>query len=150
MTEQPENPLDNPLQEGHEQPSGYPFDDGPAFDSELAVLPASEGYYDPYAEMNTFQQYMVVLGFITRGVVYLLMFFIVGNAVFEAFSGGSWLLGLMELAFFPATFFLYPFLAPAGHVAWPLDAGTSLIPALVLCLILYPVSTIIGGRPPIG
>ncbi len=91
----------------------------------------------------------LVIGLIARGITYLGLVFIVGNAVVESAKNGDWVLALIELAAFPLTFLIYPFAAPEGAQAWPLADGTSFIPALIAALVAYPISTFIGGLDPI-
>lgn len=90
-----------------------------------------------------------VIGGIARLVTYACMFFIVGNAVYGSIQADDWFSAIAEAVFFPATFFLHPFLASPDAVAWPFADGTSFIPALVIALIAYPISTFVGGFAPI-
>lgn len=69
----------------------------------------------------------------------LLAPWIVFNAAAYAFSSGEAFLGILEVAFFPVTVFLWPFVAPSDAFAWPLAAGTSMIwavPTILVCGVL--------------
>ena len=89
------------------------------------------------------------VGGIARLVTWACILLIVGNAVAQSISDGNWVWAFLEAALLPLTFFLHPFLAPEGTMAWPLADGTSLIPFLVAALIAYPISTLVGGFAPI-
>lgn len=84
-------------------------------------------------------------GLIARLATWVLVFFIIGNAAIEALGDDEVALAIFEAAFFPITFFVYPFVAEGTYSAWPLADGTSLIPALVAAVVLYPISTFVGG-----
>jgi hypothetical protein len=71
--------------------------------------------------------------------------FIVGNAAAQAWSEGAYIGAVVEAVFFPFTFFIYPFAAEASAQAWPLEDGTSFIPFLIVAVVAYPISTLIGG-----
>lgn len=88
-------------------------------------------------------------GLATRGIFWLCFWFIVANAIAQAIRENNIGLAVFEFVGFPATYFIYPFAAHAGAGAWPLAEGTSFIPFLVVAAIAYPISTIVGGRPPV-
>jgi len=75
--------------------------------------------------------------------------FIVGNALLGSAQAHSWGDVVGEAVAFPIVFFLHPFMASPDAVAWPFADGTSFIPALVVALIAYPVSTVVGGLDPV-
>lgn len=91
----------------------------------------------------------LLVGIAARVIFFACLLFIVGNAVYGSVRANDYLSALAELAFFPVTFLLHPFMASPNAVAWPFEAGTSFIPALVVALIAYPVSTLIGGLKPV-
>lgn len=64
-------------------------------------------------------------------------------------SAKQYLLAVIELGGFPATYLLYPFLQPHAGNAWPWPEGHTLIPVLIVSVIAYPVSTFIGRLEPI-
>jgi hypothetical protein len=84
-----------------------------------------------------------------RGLFWVCVLDIVGNAVAQTISAHEYVLAFFAAGFFPATYLLYPFLQPATGDAWPWAAGHTLIPVLVLSVIAYPVSTIVGGLRPV-
>src|SRR4051812_26051411 len=91
------------------------------------------------------------VGVVARAVMWLCVWFIVLHAFFQAIhEGGSMVVtAIFALAFFPATFFIYPFVAPPGAQAWPFPDGTSFIPFLVIALVAHAISTVIGGMEPV-
>lgn len=89
------------------------------------------------------------VGLVARFVFWICVWFIVGNAVAQAITDGSWVLAFLELALFPLTFLVYPFVADPFALAWPFADGTNLVPFLVAALIAYPISTVIGGLDPV-
>lgn len=74
---------------------------------------------------------------------------IAANAVTQAVSSKEYVLTVFEVVGFPATYVLYPFLQPHAGNAWPWTDGHTLIPVLVLGVIAYPVSTLIGRMDPV-
>lgn len=95
--------------------------------------------------LTTLDWTRIVVGLIARGVMWASVIFIVGNAVAQSVHDGAILLAIIMAAFFPLTFFIWPFVAEAGAQAWPLADGTSFIPFLITAIVAYPVSTLIGG-----
>jgi len=89
------------------------------------------------------------IGLLARATFWLCLWFIVGNAAVQAVKNDDWLLAILEVSFFPATFVIYPFAAHADAMAWPLAEGTTLIPFLAAALIAYPISTLVGGLEPV-
>lgn len=91
----------------------------------------------------------LAIGLIARGIFWLCLLFILGNAIAQAVHEKAYLLGFVELSAFPITVLLYPFVHHAEAYAWPLATGTSFLPAFIAMIVAYPVSTIVGGLPPI-
>jgi len=89
------------------------------------------------------------IGLAARGIFWLCFVLIVGNAVVQAIADDEWVLAVFEVAFFPLTFLIYPFAADPLAQAWPLADGTNLIPFLVAAVVAYPISTFVGGLPPV-
>ena len=89
------------------------------------------------------------VGVIARIAFWVIVLFIVGNAVVQAATDDQWVLAFIEASFFPATFLIYPFAAAPDATARPFAEGTTFIPFLVTALIAYPVSTFVGGFDPI-
>jgi hypothetical protein len=73
------------------------------------------------------------------------VWFIVANAAYQAIEDDRVPLAIFEVVLFPITFFVYPFAAEGTYSAWPFAEGTTLIPALVAAVLLYPISTLVGG-----
>jgi hypothetical protein len=90
-----------------------------------------------------------IVGLLARALVWLCIWDIVVNAVVQAISAHQYVLALFEVGFFPATYFLYPFLQPSTGNAWPWTEGHTLIPILIVGVLAYPISTFIGGLEPI-
>jgi hypothetical protein len=90
-----------------------------------------------------------IMGVIARALFWLCVLDIVANAVTQAVSSKQCVLGVFEVVGFPATYVLYPFLQPPAGNAWPWADGHTLIPVLVLGVIAYPVSTLIGRMDPV-
>lgn len=90
----------------------------------------------------------LAIGLIARLATWAIVWFIVGNAVYQAIQDDLIGLAVAEAVLFPFTFFIYPFVAEAGHSAWPFADGTTLMPFLVAAVLLYPVSTFVGGLGP--
>jgi hypothetical protein len=86
-----------------------------------------------------------IIGLIARGVMWACVIFIVGNAVVWTWNESAGLVAIAEAILFPLTFFIYPFVAEADATAWPLEDGTSFIPFLIVAVIAYPISTLVGG-----
>ncbi len=101
------------------------------------------------AELTALKRARLTIGVVARGVFWLCLLFILGNAVLQALADGQVVVAVLELAFFPIAVLVYPFAAAPDALAWPLAEGTSLIPALVAMLVAYPVSTFVGGLPPV-
>ena len=78
------------------------------------------------------------------------LWFIVANAIAQAIHESQWVLAVFELAIFPATFFIYPWVADADASAWPLGDASLFIPAFIVAVIAYPISTFVGGLDPVG
>lgn len=91
----------------------------------------------------------VMVGLLARGLFWLCVWDIVLNAVTQAISAHQYVLAFVEVAGFPLTYFLYPFLQPAFGNAWPWAEGSTLIPVLIVGAIAYPVSTVFGGLKPV-
>lgn len=91
----------------------------------------------------------VGVGLVARIVFWICVWFIVGNAIAQAIADTSWVLAFVELALFPLTFLIYPFVAAPFALAWPFADGTNLVPFLVAALIAYPISTVVGGLDPV-
>jgi hypothetical protein len=89
------------------------------------------------------------VGLLARGICWAAMWAIVLNAVAEAIRAKEWVLAALELAFFPATVFIYPFAASDDASAWPLAGSDALLALLVIALVTYPVSTFVGRLEPI-
>jgi hypothetical protein len=85
------------------------------------------------------------IGGVARLAVYACMLFIIGNAIYGSIHADDWISAFFEAALFPAVFFLHPFFASPEAVAWPLADGASFVPALVIALVCYPISTFVGG-----
>lgn len=100
-------------------------------------------------QLTAVEKLRLAVGLLARGVFWLCFVFILGNAVFQAIDDAAILTAIIELVFFPLTVILYPFAAHAHAMAWPFADGTSLIPALVVMVVAYPVSTFVGGLPPV-
>jgi hypothetical protein len=90
-----------------------------------------------------------IVGLLARAVFWLCIGDIVVNAVSQAISAHQYVLAFFELGFFPATYLLYPFLQPDTGNAWPWAEGHTLIPILIVGVLAYPISTLIGGLEPI-
>lgn len=88
-------------------------------------------------------------GLLARGVFWLCVWGIVLNAVTQAISARDYLFAFFELVAFPLTYFLYPFLQPTAGNAWPWADGHTLIPVLIVGVLAYPVSTVVGGLEPV-
>jgi hypothetical protein len=86
-----------------------------------------------------------IIGLVARGLFWLCALVIAANAVTQSISTKDYALAVLEVVGFPATYVLYPFLQPSSGHAWPWDAGHTLIPVLIVGVIAYPVSTVIGG-----
>lgn len=106
-------------------------------------------FREAWSDLTGTEKVRFVIGIAARGVFWVCFWFILLNAVVQTVKDGQYFLAFIELAVFPLTVFVYPFVADAGALAWPLEAGTSLIPALITMLIAYPVSTFVGGLPPV-
>lgn len=91
----------------------------------------------------------VSIGLLARGVFWVGVWLIVGNALAQAITDHQYVLAFFELAGFPLTFLLYPFLQPALGNAWPWADGHTLIPVLVAAVVAYPISTFVGGLEPV-
>lgn len=87
----------------------------------------------------------VTIGAFARVLFWACLVFIVGNAVAQALSETHWITAVAEIGFFPITYLVYPFAANAHAIAWPLADGTSFVPALIIGVVAYPVSTFVGG-----
>lgn len=116
----------------------------------------SDGYetegaslYDGQAEASFVDYLRFGIGLIARGVFWLCLLFILGNAVAQAVRESAYVLGFFELSAFPITVLLYPFVHHPDAYAWPFAAGSSLVPAFVAMMVAYPVSTIVGGLAPV-
>lgn len=134
---------------------GQPVSIGPPAAAPESILDAftadAIGYdFDRLYEPTSTETTRVAIGLTARAVTWLLVIFIVGNAIAQSISDGYVFAALIELLFFPLTFFIYPFVAKADALAWPLASGTSFIPFLIAAVVLYPVSTFIGGLGPMG
>lgn len=81
-------------------------------------------------------------------VFWAMVILIVGNAVVHLISEGSIVGAVFAIVLTPLTFLIYPFVSPEGASAWPMAAGSSLVPLLVVAVIAYPISTFIGGLDP--
>jgi hypothetical protein len=90
----------------------------------------------------------LTIGVAARITTWAIVFLIVGNAMYQAIDDDTVFVAILEAAVFPITFFVYPFVAEGAYSAWPFADGTNLIPFLVAALILYPVSTVVGGLGP--
>lgn len=91
----------------------------------------------------------IIIGLLARAVFWAGFLLIVGNAVLQAIADDQWVLAFFEVAAFPLTFLLYPFLQPEFGNAWPWTDGHTLIPVLVTALVAYPISTLVGGLDPV-
>jgi hypothetical protein len=100
-----------------------------------------------FGRLTAVEKLRITIGIAARGVLWLCFFFILGNAVFQAIDEGAILTAVIELAFFPLTVLIYPFAAHPDALAWPLAQGTSLVPALIVMVVAYPISTFVGGLP---
>jgi len=90
-----------------------------------------------------------IIGLLARAVFWICAWDIVVNAVTQAIGAHQYIFAVIELGAFPATYLLYPFLQPTVGNAWPWAGGHTLIPVLVLSLIAYPISTLVGGLKPV-
>jgi hypothetical protein len=92
----------------------------------------------------------VSIGLLARGVFWACVWLVVGNALAQAVRDEQYVLASFELAGFPLTFLLYPFLQPAVGNAWPWADGHTLILVLVAAVVAYPISTFVGGPEPVA
>lgn len=87
----------------------------------------------------------VVIGLVARGVFWVAIFLIVGNAAVYLWSEGAWFFSLLSVGFLPFTTFLWPIFAPETASAWPLGERSGLWLFLLTAAIAYPISTFVGG-----
>ena len=89
------------------------------------------------------------IGLLARLVFWFCVWDIVLNAVTQAISAKDYVLAFFEVVAFPLTYMLYPLLQPASGNAWPWGDGHTLIPVLIVGLLAYPVSTLVGRLEPV-
>ena len=91
-----------------------------------------------------------VIGVMGRLVFWMALLFIVGNSAAYSFHHHEAALGVAKLVFFPATFLIWPFVAPAHASRWPLALGDGVfLIALGVALVGYWISTFIGRMNPV-
>lgn len=75
---------------------------------------------------------------------------IVGNAAVYLWNDRAVLYSILSVALFPLTLFLWAWFSPEAASAWSFDDSVYLIYLFLICLVSYPISTIVGGRRPVG
>lgn len=90
------------------------------------------------------------IGLVARLVFWVAALLIVGNAAAYLWSDGAILYSILSVALFPLTLFLWPWFSPEAASGWPFDDSVYLIYLFLVCLVAYPLSTIVGGMRPVG
>ena len=83
----------------------------------------------------------LLVGLIARALVWAAFALIVGDALITLWDRGEYALAVAAAILFPITIFLWPWTHQAfGHPLWW---------AFVIAAVAYPISTFVGGLPPI-
>lgn len=100
-----------------------------------------DGYITDYSyssePLGALEVIRVTVGWALRLAAMATLSFIYFNAIAQAIADKEWLLFIGEVIIWPLVPFLYPFLAPEGHFAWPFADGTSFVPALVVMVVTW-------------
>jgi len=90
------------------------------------------------------------IGAVARLIFWVAALLIVGNAAVYLWNDGAVVYSVLSVALFPATLFLWPWFSPEAASAWPFDDSVYLIYLFLVCVVTYPISTIVGGLRPVG
>ena len=87
----------------------------------------------------------VFIGLVARGVFWVAILLLVGNAAVFLWSEGNWFFSIVSVVMLPFTTFLWPIFAPEAASAWPFEARSGLWILFAVAVVAYPISTFVGG-----
>ncbi|MDQ2910709.1 MAG: hypothetical protein M3R39_06810 [Actinomycetota bacterium] len=85
-----------------------------------------------------------LIGIVSRLLVYACFVLLIGDAAVELWRGQNYFWSVMAVIFFPVTIFVWPLTHLSDTVF-----GLPLWFVFVVSVVAYPISTFVGGLPPI-
>lgn len=86
------------------------------------------------------------VGYFGLAVATVVMTWVWANATYTYATEGNTLMAIAAGLLYVVDWAIFPFIAPAGHAAWPLPDGTPMLPHVLAAMGIWLVCVIIASR----